>query len=65
MLLSAAWRTIDVEEYKDNQLIATYKKQIEGELEAITKDVLELLETALLPNDKGTDPEAATFYFKM
>jgi hypothetical protein len=62
---SAAWRTIDVDEYKDNPLIAVYKKQIEGELEFITKDVLDLLENALLPNDKGTDFEAATFYYKM
>ena len=64
-LRRAAWRTIDVDEYKDNALIATYKRQIEGELEAITKDVLDLLENALLPNDKGTDHEAATFYYKM
>jgi len=60
----AAWRTLNVEEYKDNKLIAVYKKQIETELKTICDDVLELLEQHLVVQ-QGASNESKVFYLKM
>jgi len=61
----ASWRTLNVEEHKDNALINTYKAIIEAELEGICKDVLDLLESVLVPYTKGKANESEVFYQKM
>jgi len=60
----ASWRALNAEEYKDDELIGTYKKHVEEEMEDICKDVLNLLAGVLLKN--CTEPgEARVFYLKM
>jgi 14-3-3 protein epsilon len=61
----ASWRTLNAEEHKDNDLIKTYKKQVETELEAICQDVLELLEKTLVPYAEKKGDESQVFYLKM
>jgi 14-3-3 protein epsilon len=61
----ASWRTLNVEEFKDNALIQTYKKIVEAELEDICKDVLELLSANLVPFTQGKANESEVFYLKM
>ncbi len=61
----AAWRTLNVDEHKDNELVKTYKKLLESELEAICKDVLDLLSSVLIPATKGKLNESQVFYLKM
>jgi 14-3-3 protein epsilon len=61
----AAWRTLNVEEHRDNELIKSYKRQVEGELQAICQTVLKLLEDVLVPQTKGKQNEAEVFYLKM
>jgi len=61
----ASWRTMNVDENKDNELIKTYKTQLEQELETICKDVLDLLEANLVPNSKAKGDESSVFYLKM
>jgi len=61
----AAWRTLNVEEHKDNPHVQTYKKIIESELEEICKDVLDLLEKTLVPGSKSAGGESHVFYLKM
>jgi len=60
----ASWRTLNVEEHKDIQHVQVYKKQVEAELEAICKDVLELLEGPL-GNIGSAKDESRVFYLKM
>jgi len=60
----ASWRTLNVDENKDNELIKTYKNMVEVEIESICKDVLELLEQDLVPAT-GKPDEAQVFYLKM
>jgi len=66
----AAWRTISAiqnkEEYKGSkylELIKSYRKKIEEELENICFDVLALLNDSLIPNARVVD--AKVFYLKM
>jgi len=61
----ASWRTLNVDEHKDNSLVKTYKQIVEEELEAICKDVLELLQGTLVPGSKGKADESQVFYLKM
>jgi len=61
----ASWRTLNVEEHKDNELVVTYKKQVEHELDTICKDVLDLLSSVLVPYSKDKGNEAEVFYLKM
>jgi 14-3-3 protein epsilon len=61
----ASWRTLNVEEHKDNDLIKEYKSIVERELEAICKDVLDLLQNTLVPYTKGKQNESQVFYLKM
>jgi len=61
----ASWRTLNVDEHKDNELIKTYKKQVENELELICHDVIELLQKTLIPFSRGKGNEAEVFYLKM
>jgi 14-3-3 protein epsilon len=60
----ASWRTLNVDERKDDALIVEYKRQVEGELETICKDVLDLLENTLVKNSLKKD-ESKVFYLKM
>jgi len=61
----ASWRTLNVEEHKDNELVNAYKKQVESELDSICKDVLDLLDSVLVPYTKGKSNESEVFYLKM
>jgi len=61
----ASWRTLNVEEHKDNELIKTYKGIVEAELEAICKDVLDLLQNVLVPFTANKQNESQVFYLKM
>jgi len=61
----ASWRTLNVDEHKDNQLISTYKNVIESELETICKEVLDLLQNNLIPLTAGKQNESQVFYLKM
>jgi len=61
----ASWRTLNVDENKDNDLIKTYKHQVETELEAVSQDVLDLLENNLLHFVQAKGDEAEVFYSKM
>jgi hypothetical protein len=60
----ASWRTLNVDERKDEDLIVQYKKQVEDELEVICKDILDLLENILVKNSTEQN-EARVFYLKM
>jgi len=60
----ASWRTLNVDEHKDNELIKIYKKQVESELDAICQDVLDLLVNVLVKNNIKED-ESRVFYLKM
>lgn len=65
----AAWRSVSsIEQKVDSktskwQLVRSYRTEIEGELEAICVDLLQLLETHLLP--ATTSQEAKVLYHKM
>jgi len=61
----ASWRTLNVEEHKDNELVTAYKKQVESELDSICKDVLELLTSVLVKFTHGHGNESEVFYLKM
>jgi len=61
----ASWRTLNVEEHKDNELIKVYKGIVEAELEAICKDVLDLLQNVLVPFTANKQNESQVFYLKM
>jgi len=60
----ASWRTLNVDEHKDDELIKIYKKQVEAELDVICKDVLSLLSDILLMNNTEEN-ESRVFYLKM
>jgi len=60
----ASWRTLNVDDHKDDELIKIYKKQVEGELETICKDVLDLLINILVKNNTEEN-ESRVFYLKM
>jgi len=60
----ASWRTLNIEDGKDKDLVLEYRKQIEAELCEICLEVLGLLESVLIKNNKSPD-EAKVFYLKM
>jgi 14-3-3 protein epsilon len=60
----ASWRTLNVDERKDDPLIVEYKRQVEKEMDDICKDVLDLLENVLVKNNVKED-ESRVFYLKM
>jgi len=60
----ASWRTLNVDERKDDPLIVEYKRQVEKEMDEICKDVLDLLENYLVKNSVKED-ESRVFYLKM
>jgi len=61
----ASWRTLNTEDYKDNQLVQNYKKIVETELENICMEVLALLENTLVPATTTKGNESEVFYLKM
>jgi len=62
----ASWRTLNVDERKDDPLILEYKAQVEMEMGEVCKDVLDLLENHLLAGkDKPKEDESQVFYLKM
>jgi len=62
----AAWRTLNGGfEEMDEQLIEKYKKLVEDELEAVCKDVLNILTNFLLKTVNGHNDETEVFYYKM
>jgi len=60
----AAWRTLHAEEYKGNELIKFYEDHIEPEFSSLCNDVLNLLNTYLIPT-ASSDQVAYCFYYKM
>lgn len=65
-----AWRALAAIEQKDEEkggkhleVIRSYKKKVEGELETISKDVANVIDTYLL--GKANQNEAKVFYLKM
>jgi len=60
----SSWRTLVADEHKNNPWIQQFKKQVEEELEALCLEVLDLLETVLIPNEKAQQ-YAQVFYKKM
>jgi len=61
----AAWRTLNAEENRGNELINVYKAQLEAEMEAVCKEVLALLDGVLIPSTNNAQNESAVFYLKM
>jgi len=66
----ASWRVLEQirskEEERGSEHVATiveYKKHIEGELEEICGDLLDVIEKNLLPNE--SEAEGRVFYLKM
>jgi hypothetical protein len=62
----AAWRTLNagVDEGKFDELVDSYRRQVEGELSDVCLDVLDLLENVLVKNNTKEN-EARVFYLKM
>jgi len=63
-----SWRTINSETAPDGdekELMSKYRKEIEGELDEICSDVLNLLKDHLIPAVKGKQDESEVFYLKM
>jgi tetratricopeptide (TPR) repeat protein len=60
----AAWRTLNADDHKDDELVKIYKKQVELELEVLCKDVLDLLMNVLTKNIREEN-ESRVFYLKM
>jgi 14-3-3 protein epsilon len=62
----ASWRTLNLDEHKNNDQIKIFRGQVEHELSTICKEVLELLDKHLVPAAaKGNNVEAQVFYLKM
>ena len=62
----ASWRTLNMDEHKSNELVQTYRKQVEKELSAICQEVLDVLHIHLIPAaEKSGNVESQVFYLKM
>lgn len=61
----ASWRTLNVDDSNDQDLINTYKKVVEKELQKICAEVLALLNEQLIPQVKNKKDESEVFYEKM
>ena len=62
----ASWRTLNLDEYKNNEQIKVFRSQVEQELANICKEVLALLDKQLVPAAARTqNVEAQVFYLKM
>lgn len=62
----ASWRTLNLDEHKNNDQIKVFRGQVESELSTICKEVLALLDKNLVPAAAKTqNVEAQVFYLKM
>jgi 14-3-3 protein epsilon len=62
----ASWRTLNLDEHKNNDQIKIFRGQVEHELATICREVLDLLDKNLVPAAaKGANVEAQVFYLKM
>jgi len=61
----ASWRTLNVAENGDSDLVKTYRQIVESELDAICQEVLSLLHNFLIPNSQNNSDESQVFYLKM
>lgn len=62
----ASWRMLNLDENKHQELVSTYRRQVEDELKAICEDVVNLLNEQLIPASKAAnDVESQVFYLKM
>jgi len=62
----ASWRTLNLDEHKNNESVKIFRKSVESELAAICKEVLSLLDKNLVPAaQKVNNVEAQVFYLKM
>jgi 14-3-3 protein epsilon len=62
----ASWRTLNLDEHKNNEQIKIFRGQVEHELSTICKEVLALLDQQLVPAaSKSHSVEAQVFYLKM
>jgi len=61
----AAWRTLTADEHKDQDNVKSYRTMIEKELETICLDVLDLLNSTLIPFTQNLPNESQVFYLKM
>jgi len=59
-----ACRALHAEEHKDNNIVKLYLKQVEGELESLCQDALDLLQNYLLKHNPEEN-ESRVFYLKM
>ena len=69
--LRSAWRVVDSLIAKkedsggDTSHLVHYRKTIQEELAGKVNEVLDLIDTEILPKDKGNHPEAKIFFLKM
>jgi len=61
----ASWRTLNVDDQTNAEIINKYKKVVETELDTICQEVLALLKEKLIPAVKGKGDESEVFYEKM
>jgi hypothetical protein len=61
----ASWRTLNVDDQSDAELIKTYKAIVEDELDKICGEILDLLTKKLIPAVQGKADESEVFYQKM
>lgn len=61
----ASWRTLNVDDQTDVELVSTYKNVVEKELDDICAEVLKLLKDSLIPAVSGKGDESEVFYEKM
>jgi len=59
-----ACRALHADEHKDNNIVKLYLKQVEGELESLCLDALDLLQNNLVKNNTEEN-EPRVFYLKM
>lgn len=62
----ASWRMLNLDENKHQELVSTYRHQVETELKEICEEVIVLLNEKLIPASKNNnDIESQVFYLKM
>jgi 14-3-3 protein epsilon len=61
----ASWRTLNVDDHKDETTVKAYKEMVEAELEGICKDILDLLNNHLNTSSATKQDESKVFYLKM
>jgi len=63
----SSWRTLSSGTFTDisGDLLSTFKKKVEDELEAICNEIINLLKNVLVPATKECKDETKVFYLKM